>query len=197
MNKKNIITKNINSLQFIELRDCMQGMIEESMKALDSHQAENLLWYEDCTMEDYFHMWQEIWDDDVKAGDGIDTIAHSYVLNDHTRADFEEAFEQARDAAFKSVMEDIAEEINDADIELEQIEHDDSPEWDGDIEGYERIGSDEELQTDFDGYHGLYNTLTGIVGMENMSVHKFAAWAGATAVWEAKDRWLNLFYKKD
>ena len=90
----------------------------------------------------------------------------------------------------------IAEEINDTDAELEQINHDDNPEWDGNIEGYERIGSDEKQHTDFDGYHNLYTTLFNIFGGEEMTVEKFAAWAGATAVWEAKDKWIIIYYKK-
>lgn len=171
-------------------------MIEDSMKALDSHQAEQLLWYEDCTMDDYFTVWSELWGENTKIGEGIDTIAHAFVLNDDTRGDFENAFDQARDRAFVSVMKNIAEEINDTDAELEQINHDDNPEWDGNIEGYERIGSDEKQHTDFDGYHNLYTTLFNIFGGEEMTVEKFAAWAGATAVWEAKDKWIIIYYKK-
>lgn len=53
-----------------------------------------------------FHEWTEIWDDDVKVGEGLDTIAHKFVLNDDTRADFEHAFEQARDAAYEEAEED-------------------------------------------------------------------------------------------
>lgn len=107
---KNIITENINSFLFIELRDCMQDMIKESMKALDFQQAEHLAWYKDCTMNDYFSEWTEIWnDDDELVGEGIDTIAHKFVLNDDTRADFENAFDQARDNAYTSIMAEIAE----------------------------------------------------------------------------------------
>lgn len=109
----NIITENINGILFNELRDYMQSMIYESMKALGTNQTEELLWYEDCTMEEYFHEWQEIWDEDTKVGEGIDTIAHRFVLNDDTRADFEIAFKHARDDAFEGYMKELAEETED------------------------------------------------------------------------------------
>lgn len=108
---KTIITENINSLQFIELRDYMQNMLKDSMKALDAHNVEDIDWYKDCTMNDYFQMWEEIWNDDVLVGEGIDTIAHSFVLNDNTRTDFQNAFEQARNAAYEEVYEDAIREI--------------------------------------------------------------------------------------
>ena len=100
----NIIDRSINGLQFNELRDYMQQMIHESILA---YIYQDKSWFKDCTMEEYFHVWQEIWDEnDEKVGDGIDTIAHKFVLNDDTRADFESAFEQARDAAYEEAMED-------------------------------------------------------------------------------------------
>jgi len=105
------------SLQFIELKDFMQNCIEESINALrgisNEYYAEHLVWYEDCKMDDYFNEWTEIWDDEEneKVGEGLDTIAHKFVLNDNTRADFESAFEQARDAAFKAATKELAEEI--------------------------------------------------------------------------------------
>lgn len=104
----NIITENINGIEFQELRDYMQSMVYESMKAIDPHDIESLEWYEDCSMTEYFHEWMEIWNEDEKVGDGIDTIAHKFVLNDDTRSDFEIAFEHARDDAFEEYMEGLA-----------------------------------------------------------------------------------------
>ena len=111
--KTSIIINNINGQQFNELRDFMQNAIRESMNALDSHDAEIILWYENCTMDDYFAEWTEIWDEDEneRIGDGIDTIAHKFVLNDDTRPDFENAFEQARDAAFEEYMKGLVVDI--------------------------------------------------------------------------------------
>jgi len=109
----NIITENINGILFNELRDYMQSMVYESMKAIDPHDIESLEWYEDCSMTEYFHEWTEIWDEDEKVGDGIDTIAHKFVLNDDTRSDFEIAFEHARNDAFEEYMKGLAEEIED------------------------------------------------------------------------------------
>jgi hypothetical protein len=107
--KTNIIKENINNLEFIELRDWMKNMLEDSMKAIDKHDAESQSWYKDCTMDEYFgSMWEEIWDDGIKVGEGLDTIAHKFVLNDDTRSDFEDAFGQALDAAYNSVIDDIA-----------------------------------------------------------------------------------------
>lgn len=127
----NIISENINDFQFIELCEFMQEMIEQSMNALDSHDAEHLMWYEDCSMTDYFHEWTEIWNDDGEpVGEGIDTVAHSFVLNDSTRADFEVAFEQARDNAFERIIKAIAEEVEEYEEDIynpiESIDLDDS-----------------------------------------------------------------------
>lgn len=104
--KTTIITDIISTMQFIELRDYMQNLISESMKALDSHDAKSVMWYRDCSLDDYFTEWQEIWDGDVKVGEGIGTIAHKFVLNDDTRADFERAFEEAREAAYEEYVND-------------------------------------------------------------------------------------------
>ena len=121
MNNKIIIVKNISSLEFIELRDCMQNCIRESIIALGSDDKEGIMWYEDCGMEDYFKEWMEIWAEDeyVKIGDGLETIDHKFVLNDDTRADFESAFEQARDAAFEERISEIVEEVEEYEPEGE------------------------------------------------------------------------------
>lgn len=121
----NIIDRSINGLQFNELRDCMQQMIHESIVA---YSDQDKSWFKDCTMEEYVHEWQEIWDEnDGKVGEGIDTIAHQFVLNDDTRADFESAFEQARDAAYEEALDDAISEIEENDIEFDEIiELDDS-----------------------------------------------------------------------
>lgn len=104
--KNSIITDIISTMQFNELRDYMQNLISESMKALDSHDAESVMWYKDCSMDEYFTEWQEIWDGDVKVGEGICTIAHNFVLNDNTHADFENAFAEARETAYEEYVND-------------------------------------------------------------------------------------------
>ena len=204
--KTTIITENINSLQFIELRDCMQQCIEESMKALDSRDAESLMWYEDCSMNDYFYELQEIYDDGTRVGEGIDTNSHSFVLNDDTRIDFENAFEQARDAAFESVMKDLGEKIEDFyenDFEgFEEIEFPDDAEWDGEVKGYKVIGSDNTNETVFlEGrndnlYFSIYNNMSA-----GLSADAFAARMGATAKAFSESReycdWSAFYYKKE
>ena len=123
---KTIIDKNISSLEFIELRDYMQMAIHESLVMAGK---EHIMWYEDCTMEDYFTMWQEIYDElGTKIGEGLDTIAHEFILNDDTRADFESAFEEARDAAFEERIKDIIEEVEEyeQDEDIKSIDIDDS-----------------------------------------------------------------------
>lgn len=193
--KTYIIIENINTILHNELRDFMQNAIHESMNALDSHDA-NILWYEDCTMDEYFAEWTEIWDEDEneRIGDGIDTIAHKFVLNDDTRPDFENAFEQARDTAFEEYMKKLGDEIVNAEGTLEDIEHEEE-DWNGELEGYERIGTDEEFQTDFHD-HGLYNTILRIVGAPPMTVTQYAIWMGATAVWQSKEEWCDIYYKR-
>lgn len=49
-------------------------------------------------------------------GIGLDTISHKFVLNEETQADFENAFCQARDAAYEEAIEDA---INDIEEETE------------------------------------------------------------------------------
>lgn len=130
---KMIIDRNISALEFIELRDYMQNCIWESLVSIDSHDTESIMWHEDCDMEDYFKMWQEIYDElGTKIGEGLDAIAHEFILNDDTRADFEKAFEQARYNAFEEKMEDVMSEI------LSYFEND--------FEGFE------ELDENTDGY---------------------------------------------
>lgn len=195
--RNDIITENINGLQFNELKETMQTMIEESIASLSYNGGYNdkkdylsdLAWYKDCKMEDYFNEWTEIWDDeDGKIGEGLDTIAHKFVLNDDTRADFESAFEQARDEAFEARLKEIAEEI-------EEIDDDDIKDIDIDNEGSEEeIGSriseasdaiqkqggisvaydsDNGLDFRFDLLQEIYETGC------NLSCRQIAAWAGA------------------
>jgi len=98
------ITNNINGLQFNELCDFMKRLICESLYALNglSDKEEHVNWYETCTMDDYFTEWDQLWDEnDNLIGEGLDAISSKFVLNDNTRADFERAFTQARDAALE------------------------------------------------------------------------------------------------
>lgn len=206
--KTSIIINNINGQQFNELRDFMQNAIRESMNALDSHDAEGILWYEDCTMGDYFKEWTEIWDEDERIGDGLDTIAHKFVLSDDTRPDFENAFEQARDAAFEEYMRELGEEIEseyegESFDELEFGEADeDGNEWDGEVEGYTRIGDDNTLGTTFlEGMNGdLYDAINNAMTY-GLKADVFAAWVGATAWAHAESNeycdWRTVYYKKN
>jgi len=98
------ITNNINGLQFNELCDFMKRLIRESLYALNglSDKEKHVNWYETCTMDDYFTEWDQLLDEnDNLIGEGLDTISSKFVLNDNTRADFERAFTQARDAALE------------------------------------------------------------------------------------------------
>lgn len=101
---KKFIDSNISALDFNELRDFMKSLICESLYALNglNDKEEHVKWYETCTMDEYFTEWDQLWDeDDNLIGEGLDTIAHKFVLNDSTRADFEKAFSMARDAALQ------------------------------------------------------------------------------------------------
>lgn len=107
-----IIEKNISTLEFIELRNFMQSCINESLHCL-AFNPEDIEWYKDCSMDDYFTEWTELWDDSgSKIGEGLDTIAHTFILNDDTRADFEKAFVQARDNAYNDYMTEYINDIN-------------------------------------------------------------------------------------
>lgn len=199
-----IITENINGLLFNELRDCMQSMIVKSMKALDPHDSDYHDWYEDCTMEDYFHEWTEIWDEDEKVGDGIDTIAHKFVLNDDTRADFERAFNDAKSNAIDEYIESIQDEISDyaEECDFERIIYLDDKFTDEEYEectdnrelinsriddarsrleseGYKKIAVDNDNLIEFDSpfAQGVYNENTW-----HLTAEQIAKWFGATVM---------------
>ena len=191
--KNDIITENINGLQFNELVVTMQTMIEESIACLWYNDKKDYLsqlaWYKDCKMEDYFNVWTEIWDDeDGKIGEGLDTIAHKFVLNDDTRDDFESAFEQARDEAFEARLKEIAEEIeeiDDDDIKDIEIDNDGSEEEIGSRiseasdaikkQGGISVAYDSDNCSDF-----RFDLLQEIYEAgNNLSCRQIAAWAGA------------------
>ena len=206
--KTTIITNNINGQQFNELRDFMQNIIRESMNALDSHDAESILWYEDCTMYGYFTEWTEICDEDEdeRIGDGIDTIARKFVLNDDTRADFENAFEQARDAAFEEYMKKGLEEIkNTDDCDWQEMDADNIDKSD-----FVRVGYASEKEYNFGDstalFYAIYRAFgidpkTDMEGDEESDIDPitfptdFARWLGAVAFSEQDGT--ETFYKKN
>lgn len=103
-----IISNNINAIQLNEVSDFMRRLILESLYSLEglSDIQENVEWYKNCTMDEYFTEWVQIWDeDDDFIGEGLDTIAHKFVLNDDTRPSFMAAFEQARRTALEEYEE--------------------------------------------------------------------------------------------
>lgn len=109
-----IIDKNIDALKFNELRDFMYHRICESIDCLDKNQTEQISWYKDCGMYDYFNDFSEIWDEnDEKIGVGIDTIANQFILNEDTCEDFKTAFLSARDAAYDNAINYYAERVED------------------------------------------------------------------------------------
>jgi hypothetical protein len=141
-------------------------------------------------MNDYFGGgFEEIYNEtDEKVGEGLNTISHSFVLNDNTRADFESAFEQARDEAFEARLKEIAEEIEgieDDDIKDIEIDNDGSEEEIGSriseaSDAIEKQGgisvaydSDNVLDFRFDLLQEIYETGC------NLSCRQIAAWAGA------------------
>lgn len=123
-NNTTIITRELNALEFDELRDYMNMCIRQS---IFDYNDQDKSWFKDCTMDEYFVEYQDIYDDDVKVGIGLDTISHKFVLNDETQADFERAFWEARDKAYEEAIQDAIDEIeDDDDDDIEVIELDDS-----------------------------------------------------------------------
>ena len=103
-----VINSNISALSFNELRDFMRRLVYESLVSLDGLSNKETLveLYETCSMDNYFTEWDLIWDDDGNLiGEGLDTISSNFILNDNTRADFEKAFNQARNAAISEYKE--------------------------------------------------------------------------------------------
>lgn len=99
---KKIIDSRMSGFERVKLISAMQDMLTESIFTCP---PEDRAWYKDCTMEDYF-TWQEIYDDNGEfLGEGLDVISAAYIINDETKADFEECFEQARDEAIKNTKE--------------------------------------------------------------------------------------------
>jgi hypothetical protein len=93
-----------------ELVNFIKNCMEESMRCVDN--LRDLEWYESCNMEDYFTEWTEIWDEnDNFIGEGLDTIAHKYVLNEDTRNDFESAFNEAREDAYNTVYAEFSDKV--------------------------------------------------------------------------------------
>lgn len=140
---KQIISTELSSTQYHELKNFMKGCITEPLNTVDDHDTEKIMWYKDCEMGDYFTEWTEIYDDsDDKIGEGLDTISSYFILNDDTRADFECAFDEARDEAYTERLESIAEDIKNTDFgKLESIDIDDSITE----EQQEMLNDDEEL----------------------------------------------------
>lgn len=200
LNRKGKKMKNniINGLQFNELKETMQTMIEESIASLSYNGGYNdkkdylshLAWYKDCEMNDYFGGgFEEIWDENgEKVGEGLNTINYKFVLNDDTRTDFESAFEQARDEAFEARLKEIAEEIEEIDddnIKDINIDNDGSEEEIGSriseaSDAIQKQGgisvandSDNVLDFRFDLLQDIYETGC------NLTCRQIAAWAGA------------------
>lgn len=219
---KSIITENITAIQYNELREFMQNCIKESINSLDSHDVEHIAWYEDCSMDDYFTMWTEIWDNDTMVGEGLDTIAHKFILNDDTRSDFENAFKEARDAAYEEKMEEIAEEIEEMeDCDFQTIDIDDEVNEEEqrlidnntytlnevvashineacsklEKEGYKMVVSDSDETTIFENTSFCYNLIE-----KNVSVDKLAKWLGAEVLvnYQGSDNfdYMKHYFKK-
>lgn len=107
-----IITTQIPSDKFADVRRYFSDCLYESIGALDSDDFELLEWYEDCSLDDYFAEKQELWTDKGEyLGEGFDMIFAKIVLNDDTRDDLENAFEQARNDEYESALEDFASRV--------------------------------------------------------------------------------------
>ena len=158
-------------------------------------------------MEDYFQEWTEIWNNqDEKVGEGIDTIAHKFVLNDDTRADFERAFNDAKSNAIDEYIESIQDEISDyteehdfeksicLDDEVTDAEREEFPHCtDSELissridearsrlesEGYKQIVVDNDNLIEFDSSFAqdVYNENTC-----HLTAEQIAKWFGATVM---------------
>lgn len=107
-----IITTSIPSDKFAEVRKYFSHCLSESIGALDSDDFESLEWYENCNLDDYFTEKQELWSDMGEyLGEGFDMIFAKIILNDDTRDDLENMFEQARDNEYESALEDFASHV--------------------------------------------------------------------------------------
>ena len=99
------IKTTLTVIEEVELIETIENLINESIKYCP---AEDRGFYETMTFEDYKNsLVEEIWnEDDEMIGEGINTIAHKFVINDETKAQIEGCFRQARDEAWAEYLEE-------------------------------------------------------------------------------------------
>ena len=102
--KKQIVTTRLKSKEYVALRNYMRERLRESFSYFDDT---NKSWLLTCSYDEYFNEFVSIYDeyDDTKLGEGLDIISHAIVLNDETRNDFVDAFNEARAEIIREVNE--------------------------------------------------------------------------------------------
>lgn len=102
--KKQIVTTRLKSKEYVALRNYMRERLRESFSDFDDT---NKLWLLTCSYDEYFNEFESIYDeyDDTKLGEGLDIISHAIVLNDETRNDFFDAFNEARADIIREINE--------------------------------------------------------------------------------------------
>lgn len=102
-----IVSGGIDTMLFNTLRDFMKKCIKDSLNELDICDTDEILWFKDCGLNDYFVDWDEIWNGNEFVGVGLDAISHRFILNAETFNDFNKAFIQARDEAYKEFTDNL------------------------------------------------------------------------------------------
>ena len=104
-----IIKTSIASIDFDNIRKYFENSLTKRIAALDADDFSSLEWYADCTLDDYFTEVPELWSDEgERLGEGFDMIFAKIILNDETREDLENIFEEAREKEYNKAAENFA-----------------------------------------------------------------------------------------
>ncbi|MBQ6156390.1 MAG: hypothetical protein IJK22_07285 [Bacteroidales bacterium] len=99
--EKQIITGPLDIAQRIALEEYMYNKIKDAMR----YDGKCVAWYELSEMSDFFDI-DELWDDNGKQCDVLDTEERRYMMDDENEWDIRSAFVNARDRACREKIKE-------------------------------------------------------------------------------------------
>ena len=100
--EKQIITGPLDTAQRIALEEYMYNKIKDAMR----YDGKCVAWYKLSEMSDFFDT-DELWDDNGKQYDVLDTEECRYMMDDQNKFDIQLAFIEARDKACREYKTEI------------------------------------------------------------------------------------------
>jgi hypothetical protein len=100
--EKQIITGPLDIAQRIALEEYMYNKIKDAMR----YDGKCVAWFELLEMSDFFDI-DELWDDNGKPCDVLDTEECRYIMDDQNEFDIQLAFIDARDRACREYKTEI------------------------------------------------------------------------------------------